>query len=233
MIERKRFSSIATLVLIFFIFAAGQASAQEGTPPATPSAVAAIPLAAIPDGTWLVGQEVTAGIYAAPGGEQCSWKRLSGFGGTSDEVVASAFGAVRPIVEIAPTDRGFSTSNCGQWSPVSVPSTPTPAPTSTPMSPPTPTASMAPTMLPTPTALPVPLPTVEIPRGWKRIEDDRLGYSLAVPFPWVTFDLKDGFHTQSPKGLSAKRPWLSCANRLRAPTSQMALTSGSWRLSPT
>ena len=136
MIERKRFSSIATLVLIFFIFAAGQASAQEGTPTATPSAVAAIPLAAIPDGTWLVGQEVTAGIYAAPGGEQCSWKRLSGFGGTSDEVVASAFGAVRPIVEIAPTDRGFSTSNCGQWSPVSVPSTPTPAPTSTPMSPP-------------------------------------------------------------------------------------------------
>ena len=43
MIERKRFSSIATLVLIFFIFAAGHASAQEGTPPATPSAVAAIP----------------------------------------------------------------------------------------------------------------------------------------------------------------------------------------------
>ena len=156
MIERKRFSSIATLVLIFFIFAAGHASAQEGTPTATPSAVAAIPLAAIPDGTWLVGQEVTAGIYAAPGGEQCSWKRLSGFGGTSDEVVASGFGAVRPIVEIAPTDRGFSTSNCGQWSPVAVPSTPTPAPTSTPMSPPTPTASMAPTMLPTPTAYPFP-----------------------------------------------------------------------------
>ena len=193
MIERKRFWSIVTLVLILLIFAAGHASAQEGTPTATPSAVAAIPPAAIPDGTWLVGQEVTAGIYAAPGGEQCSWKRLSGFGGTSDEVVASAFGAVRPIVEIAPTDRGFVTSNCGQWTPVSLPSTPTPAPTATPMSPPTPTASMAPTMLPTPTALPVPLPTVEIPRGWKRIEDDRLGYSLAVPFPWVTFDLKDGF----------------------------------------
>ena len=198
MIERKRFWSIATLVLILLIFAAGHASAQEGTPTATPSAVAAIPLAAIPDGTWLVGQEVTAGIYAAPGGEQCSWKRLSGFGGTSDEVVASAFGAVRPIVEIAPTDRGFSTSNCGQWTPVSMPSTPTPAPTPTPNVTPTPkykpspTASMAPTALPTPTAFPIPLATVEAPRGWKRIEDDRLGYSLAVPFPWVTFDLRAG-----------------------------------------
>ena len=193
MIERKRFWSIATLVLILLIFAAGHASAQEGTPTATPSAVAAIPLAAIPDGTWLVGQEVTAGIYAAPGGEQCSWKRLSGFGGTSDEVVASAFGAVRPIVEIAPTDRGFSTSNCGDWTLVEIQVQPTPVATPTPLTTPSPTASMAPTMLPTPTALPVPLPTVEIPRGWKRIEDDRLGYSLAVPFPWVTFDLKDGF----------------------------------------
>ena len=198
MIERKRFWSIATLVLILLIFAAGHASAQEGTPTATPSAVAAIPLAAIPDGTWLVGQEVTAGIYAAPGGEQCSWKRLSGFGGTSDEVVASAFGAVRPIVEITKTDRGFSTSNCGEWTLVAMemepppPATPTPKSTPTPKYKPSPTASMAPTALPTPTAFPIPLATVEAPRGWKRIEDDRLGYSLAVPFPWVTFDLRAG-----------------------------------------
>ena len=232
MIERKRFSSIATLVLIFFIFAAGHASAQEGTPTATPSAVAAIPLAAIPDGTWLVGQEVTAGIYAAPGGEQCSWKRLSGFGGTSDEVVASAFGAVRPIVEIAPTDRGFSTSNCGQWSPVSVPSTPTPAPTSTPMSPPTPTASMAPTMLPTPTALPVPLPTVEIPRSWKRIEDDRLGYSLAVPFPWVTFDLKDGFQHPIAERLVGEEALAALRHSLETPYVTDVLDIGVMAIEP-
>ena len=31
---------------------------------------------------------------------------------------------------------------------------------------------------------------MKIPQGWKRIEDDRLGYSLAVPFPWLTFDLQ-------------------------------------------
>ena len=187
--ERKRFWLMATLVLILLISAAGHASAQGGAPTATPSTAVALPLTAIPDGTWLVGQEVTPGVYAAPGGEQCSWERLSGFGGTADEVVASASGAVRPIVEIAPTDRGFSTSNCGDWTTVSIQVQPTPLATPTPV--PTPTAALTPTALPTPTASPVPLATVEIPRGWKRIEDDRLGYSLAVPFTWVTFDLQD------------------------------------------
>ena len=184
--ERRRFLLMATLVLILFVSAAGQASAQGGTPTATPQ----LPLSAIPDGTWLVGQEVTPGIYAAPGGEQCSWQRLSGFGGTADEVVASASGAVRPIVEIAATDRGFSTSNCGDWTTVSIQVQPTPPATPTPV--PTPTAALTPTALPTPIASPVPLATVEIPRGWKRIEDDHLGYSLAVPFTWITFDPRAG-----------------------------------------
>ena len=190
--ENSRFWPIATLVLILFIAAAGHASAQEGTPTATSTAVTGLPLAAIPDGTWLVGLEVSAGIYAAPGGAQCSWKRLSGFGGTSDEVIAGASRAVRPIVEIAPTDKGFETSNCGQWTPVSLPATPTPVSSPTPVSTPVPTASLTATAIPTVTALPAPLPTVRIPQGWKRIEDERLGYSLALPLPWVTFDLQDG-----------------------------------------
>lgn len=188
--ESKRLWLMATLVLILLFSAAGHASAQEATPTDAPTATPQLPLAAIPDGTWLVGEEVTPGIYAAPGGEQCSWQRLSGFGGTADEVVASASGAVRPIVEIAATDRGFSTSNCGDWTTVSIQVQPTPPATPTPV--PTPTAALTPTALPTPTASPVPLPAVEIPRGWKRIEDDQLGYSLAVPFTWITFDPRAG-----------------------------------------
>ncbi len=56
----------------------------------------------------------------------------------------------------------------------------------------------APTATPTPTPVPSPTPTsaadqdVQVPAGWKRIEDDRLGYSLAVPFKWLTFDLHSG-----------------------------------------
>ena len=186
------YPDVAALVKVSIkpILATEYPSAQESTTTATPTVRPELPLAAIPDGTWLVGQEVSAGIYTASGGEQCSWKRLSGFGGTSDDVIARAFGAVRPIVEIAPTDRGFMTSNCGQWTLISMPSTPTPAASLTPTSTSTPAAMLSPTTSPTPTALPVPLPTVEVPKGWKRIEDDRLGYSLAVPFQWVTFDLQ-------------------------------------------
>ena len=120
------------------------------------------------------------GIYSAAGGAQCSWKRLSGFGGTFDDTIAGDFGVVRPIVEITPTDNGFSTSGCGLWTLVMPPSTPTP----------TPAAALTPTSTPTQVASATPKSVVIIPQGWKRIEDDRLGYSLAVPFPWLTFDLQ-------------------------------------------
>ena len=53
----------------------------------------------------------------------------------------------------------------------------------------TPSATAVPTRVPSPTPTPAADPDVQIPAGWKRIEDDRLGYSLAVPFTWLTFDL--------------------------------------------
>ena len=53
----------------------------------------------------------------------------------------------------------------------------------------TPSATAVPTHVPSPTPTPAADPDVQIPAGWKRIEDDRLGYSLAVPFTWLTFDL--------------------------------------------
>ena len=178
----KRFWTIAIAVIMLMIAATGYASAQGQTPTTTPTATTELPLTAIPDGTWLVGDEVPSGIYSAAGGAQCSWKRLSGFGGTFDDTIAGDFGVVRPIVEITPTDNGFSTSGCGLWTLVKPPSTPTP----------TPAAALTPTPTSTPTlvASATPRPVVKIPQGWKRIEDDRLGYSLAVPFPWLTFDLQ-------------------------------------------
>ena len=180
----KRLYTIAIAVLLLMAVSSGIASAQQETPTASPTAAAELPLAAIPDGTWMVGNEVAAGIYSAQGGAECSWKRLSGFSGASEDTIATGSGAVRLIVEIVPTDRGFSTSGCGPWTLVSAPSTPTPTPTATHV------ATLKPTSTPTPTASPVPTPVVKIPKGWKRIEDDRLGYSLAVPFPWITFDLQ-------------------------------------------
>ena len=72
-------------------------------------------LTTIPDGTWSIPEEVTAGTYSAPGGESCYWERLSGFSGDFDDTIANDLGGGRAIVEIAPTDAGFHTSDCGEW----------------------------------------------------------------------------------------------------------------------
>ena len=74
------------------------------------------PQISIPNGTWLVGEEVAAGRYAAPGGDSCYWERLSGFGGSN--IIDNGFSSIRPVVEIAPTDIGFGTSDCGEWIPI-------------------------------------------------------------------------------------------------------------------
>ena len=69
----------------------------------------------ITDGKWVVGEEVPVGTYASPGGELCYWARLSGFGGTLDEIITNEVGAGRQIVAISSSDEGFETSGCGEW----------------------------------------------------------------------------------------------------------------------
>ena len=149
----RRIWTIAYLLLTLVITVTGHASAQE----AVPTATAELPLTTIPDGTWLVSVEVSAGIYSAPGGAQCAWKRLSGFGGTTDDIIASDFGIVRPIVEISQTDIGFTTSDCGAWTFIKQVSTPTS--TSTPTQVPTPAATPTATRAPASTATSSPTPT--------------------------------------------------------------------------
>ena len=66
--QGKRFWTIAIAVIMFMTAATGYASAQEQTPTTTPTATTELPLTAIPDGTWLVGDEVPPGIYSGRGG---------------------------------------------------------------------------------------------------------------------------------------------------------------------
>ena len=70
------------------------------------------------DGTWIVGTDVGPGIYAAAGGTLCYWSRLSGFGGSLGEIIANEVGGGRTVVTIAPEDKGFETTGCGDWRPV-------------------------------------------------------------------------------------------------------------------
>ena len=85
----------------------------------TPMPPTSTPILGFGDGRWSIGAEVSPGIYAATGGEACYWERLSGFSGDFDDIISNDFGDSRPTVEIASTDKGFDTSNCGRWMPIS------------------------------------------------------------------------------------------------------------------
>jgi hypothetical protein len=68
------------------------------------------------NGIFIVGTDLSPGTYSAPGGSLCYWARLSGFGGTTDQIIANGLGQSAVIVTIAPTDAGFETQDCGSWS---------------------------------------------------------------------------------------------------------------------
>jgi hypothetical protein len=64
-----------------------------------------------------IGTEVPAGTYrtrqAATG---CYWQRVSGFGGTVGEILANDNTNGPAVVTIAASDKGFSSTRCGEWS---------------------------------------------------------------------------------------------------------------------
>ena len=71
-------------------------------------------------GTYLVGPDLPPGRYRATRENpdwSCYWARLSGFGGTEEEVIGwSEFRGTSFIAEIEPSDAGFTTDgDCGAW----------------------------------------------------------------------------------------------------------------------
>ena len=75
----------------------------------------AAPFTTIPDGMWVVGVEMPADTYSAPGGEFCYWARLRGFGGELEDIIVNSLGAGRQIATISSSDIGFHTEGCGDW----------------------------------------------------------------------------------------------------------------------
>ncbi|HXF56339.1 MAG TPA: hypothetical protein VNO34_01945 [Actinomycetota bacterium] len=75
------------------------------------------PATSFGDGTFRVGVDIAPGTYRNSDSSQgCYWARLSGFGGTLDEIIANNFTFARQVVTISPSDAGFSSERCGQWS---------------------------------------------------------------------------------------------------------------------
>jgi hypothetical protein len=66
-------------------------------------------------GTWAVGIDIAPGTYKSSGGSGCYWARLSGFGGTFDQIITNGNPMGSTDVTIAPHDTGFVSKGCGEW----------------------------------------------------------------------------------------------------------------------
>jgi hypothetical protein len=74
----------------------------------------------ISNGVWKVGSEMAAGTWSSPGSSSCYWARLSGFGGTLDEIIANDLSTSDSvIVTVSSSDVGFTTTRCGTWTKIS------------------------------------------------------------------------------------------------------------------
>jgi len=65
--------------------------------------------------TYIVGTDLMAGTYRSAASQGCYWARLSGFGGTNDQIIANGNTDAGAIVTISASDKGFSSSRCGTW----------------------------------------------------------------------------------------------------------------------
>lgn len=66
-----------------------------------------------------MGEDLQPGTYRSSGGDSCSWERLRGLSGTSRDVIEHGEGTEPQVVRIAPSDAGFKTKHCGDWTPQS------------------------------------------------------------------------------------------------------------------
>jgi hypothetical protein len=70
------------------------------------------------DGMYKVGTHIKPGLYATSGGSgsyYCYWERLSGFGGTFDELIDNDLPSGSTYVQVYSSDVGFRTDDCGTW----------------------------------------------------------------------------------------------------------------------
>jgi hypothetical protein len=75
-------------------------------------------MSSIAPGMWLVGQQVSPGVYSANAAYGCYWERVSGFGNTLYDIIDNDFlgSAGQVLVEIRSGDAGFDAdADCGTW----------------------------------------------------------------------------------------------------------------------
>ena len=80
------------------------------------------PVATFGDGVHLVGSEILPGTYHSRSQPDrlCIWSRLSGFGGTGAERIATVVSSRASIVTILESDVGIRSAGCETWVPLDV-----------------------------------------------------------------------------------------------------------------
>lgn len=68
------------------------------------------------DGTYVVGTDIQPGTYRTrKSSSGCYYARLSGFGGSLDEIISNDNTDEPAVITIAETDKGFKSNRCGTW----------------------------------------------------------------------------------------------------------------------
>jgi len=68
------------------------------------------------DGNFIVGTDIEPGTYRTrKASSGCYYSRLSGFGGSLDEIISNENTDSPAVVTIADTDKGFKSNRCGLW----------------------------------------------------------------------------------------------------------------------
>lgn len=67
------------------------------------------------DGMYIVGTDIAPGTYKNTGVQGCYYARLSGFGNTTDDIIANNNVDTVTIVTISASDKGFESDRCGTW----------------------------------------------------------------------------------------------------------------------
>lgn len=78
----------------------------------------ASPQTSIGNGVWKVNDEIQPGLWSATFTTSCYWARLTGFGGSSDEIIANGLPSTSALVQIYVSDVGFLSTRCGTWTKV-------------------------------------------------------------------------------------------------------------------
>jgi hypothetical protein len=115
------------LLVTVGVFAIASHASHDGSPTMVPAVAPSTGHAAgagqlhmvesFGDGSWLVGAEIPSGTYKSAGPTPsvipvCMWQRLSGTGGTLNEIITSDVSQGPAVVTIEPTDKAVKFSGC-------------------------------------------------------------------------------------------------------------------------